>query len=143
MCASKTGSEKKPTFGDWGVDLSLGDPRVGPGEDFFRHINGKWIDEFELPADKIVFGTLYALADQSQEQVQALIEGLIDGEVEHGTPQQKVRDFYLSYMDESLANTLGLTPIKPLLAQIRSLSTMDAILRFPGILVLMQKPQTS
>lgn len=127
MCTSKTGSENKPTFGDWGVDLSLGDPRVSPGEDFFRHVNGKWIDEFELPADKIVFGTLYALADQSQEQVQALIEGLIDGEVEHGTPQQKVRDFYLSYMDDSLANTLGLNPIKPLLAQIRSLSTMDEL----------------
>ena len=132
MLNSKTNTQT-PVFGSWGVDLSHGDQSVSPGEDFFRHVNGKWMDEFELPADKVVFGALYALADQSQEKVRALIEELVQVEVEHGTPQQKVRDFYLSYMDASRADALGLDPIKERLSQIQGISTVDELMTVFGL----------
>lgn len=127
MSTQKNNSQQQPTFGAWGVDLSFGDPNVAPGEDFFRYVNGKWMDEYELPADKVAFGAFHALTDQSQERVRALIEELAEGEVAPESPQQKVRDFYLSYMDEARVNALGLEPIERLLDEIRAISSVEEL----------------
>ena len=55
------------------VDLSLIDPTVAPGDDFFRHANGAWLTSYELPPDKTGYGTFYELNEKNQERVQGLI----------------------------------------------------------------------
>ena len=39
-----------------GIDLDELDPAVRPQDDLFRHVNGKWIDRTEIPADKARWG---------------------------------------------------------------------------------------
>ncbi|MEM9880859.1 MAG: M13 family metallopeptidase N-terminal domain-containing protein, partial [Pseudomonadota bacterium] len=128
MGTLKSEKAKQPTFGSWGVDLSFGDPNVAPGEDFFRYVNGKWMNEYELPADKVAFGAFHALADQSQDRVHALIEELVDGEAVSGTAEQKVRDFYVSFMDEACINARGLEPIESLLEEIRAIASVESLI---------------
>ena len=38
-----------PELGTWGVDTAFVDDDVKPGDDFYRHVSGKWLDTFEIP----------------------------------------------------------------------------------------------
>ena len=53
-----------PELGNFGVYLSQQDPNTKPGDDFFRFANGKWLDEFELPADRSNYGSFSVLGDR-------------------------------------------------------------------------------
>jgi len=35
-----------------GIEISALDPKVRPQDDLFRHYNGKWITEYQMPADR-------------------------------------------------------------------------------------------
>ena len=50
------------------------DRSVRPQDDFYRHVNGKWLNEFEIPADKSNFGAFNKLGDESRADVQAIID---------------------------------------------------------------------
>jgi len=65
-----------PELGRWGVDLTAMKPGVDPGDDFFRHANGAWLDNFEIPADKTSYGSFLVLRDRSEERVRKIIEDL-------------------------------------------------------------------
>ena len=39
-----------------GIDLQYVDETVRPQDDFYRHVNGKWLKEYVMPADKSRFG---------------------------------------------------------------------------------------
>ena len=52
------------------------DPDIRPQDDLFRHVNGRWLDTTEIPADRSVWGAFVALADQSEERVREIIEEL-------------------------------------------------------------------
>ena len=65
-----------------GIDLSAMDTSVKPGDDFFSYVNGKWIAETEIPADKGRFGVFDQLRDESQDAVKVIIEASANGDFE-------------------------------------------------------------
>ncbi|MEC7283748.1 MAG: M13 family metallopeptidase N-terminal domain-containing protein, partial [Pseudomonadota bacterium] len=95
------------------MDLS-----VDPGDDFFRYVNGKWFDNFEIPADKSSYGSFVILRDEAQDHVMDIIKSSAEGDFKAGSDEQKVGDFYRSYMDMETRNELGTTPLKPELTKI-------------------------
>ena len=44
------GQPPKAAVGSFGVDLTAMDTSVKPGDDFYRYVNGKWLDSFKIPA---------------------------------------------------------------------------------------------
>ena len=38
-------------WGEFGLDLASMNQDVHPGDNFFQHVNGAWIDTFEMPAE--------------------------------------------------------------------------------------------
>jgi len=87
------------------------DQNVLPQEDFFRHVNGSWLKNFEIPADRSGYGSFTVLVEQSQVHVRQIIEDLSKVEAESGTNAQKIGDLYRSFMDEDRIEALGVTPI--------------------------------
>src|SRR5208282_6782851 len=59
-----------------GVDTQYVDDSVRPQDDLYRHLNGKWLDTFEIPADKGVYGAFTRIDDATQEQLRSIVEGL-------------------------------------------------------------------
>ena len=57
-----------------GIDMSGFDTAVRPQDDFFDYVNGKWVAETELPADRARWGTFDALREKSQEDIRSLVE---------------------------------------------------------------------
>ncbi|MCW8109210.1 M13 family metallopeptidase [Alteromonas ponticola] len=98
------------------------DMSVDPGDDFFRYVNGKWVDKTDIPADKSSYGAFNILRDAAQDDVKAIIEESASGDFEKGSDEQKVGDFYASYMDMETRNKLGLEPLNKDLAMIDAIS---------------------
>lgn len=113
-----------------GIDQSGFDESVRPQDDFFDYVNGSWVQNTEMPADKARWGTFDALGEQSQKDVRALVDEVSAADnVEAGTPVQKIRDFYNSYMDADAATAKGITAIRSDLDAIGAVTDMDGVFR--------------
>ncbi len=111
------------------------DTTVRPQDDLFAAVNGKWIAETELPADRARWGTFDKLRDQSQDDVKALVEEVSAvQDVSHGSATQKIRDFYNAYMDAETATELGVDAIRTELDEIAAIESHDDLFRAFGSL---------
>ena len=113
-----------------GLDLNGFDTSVRPQDSLFEHVNGKWVAETELPADRARWGTFDVLREKSQEDVRTLVEEVsAASNVEQGSATQKIRDFYNSYMDSEKPNELGVEAIRAELDEIAAVETYDDLIR--------------
>ena len=55
-----------------GIDTQYFDPRTRAQDDFYRHVNGKWLDTTEIPADKSAYGTGSIVFDLIQDRLHNL-----------------------------------------------------------------------
>ncbi len=89
-----------------GIDSASLDPLVRPQDDLFRHYNGKWVREYEMPADRSSDGIFRKLHDEAEEQVRQIIE------TSSGVGEaQKIGDLYKSFMDTDAIKARGISPI--------------------------------
>ncbi|WP_417465472.1 M13 family metallopeptidase [Kordiimonas sp.] len=116
-----------PAIGDWGVDLTARDEAVTPGNDFFNYANGTWMATHDIPADRSSYGVGLIVHERAQERVKAIIEELGAKGGEKGTPEQKVGDYYASWMDTATLNKLGAAPLKADLDRIAGISDLTGL----------------
>ncbi|MCF2948531.1 peptidase M13 [Paraglaciecola aquimarina] len=110
-----------------GIDLTAIDNSVRPQDDFFRHVNGTWLNATEIPADKSGYGVFNVLFDDTQENLKTLIQEAANTQAKLGSNTQKLGDMYNSYMDIELANSKGLRPLKVQLDSIAQISNMQQL----------------
>jgi putative endopeptidase len=96
--------------GPWGFDLSGMDKSVRPGDDFYEYANGQWLETQQIPPDLSRWGVFSKLVQQTEEQVHTLLEE--QGAAAAGSIQQKVHDFYRSYLDTDAIERAGLEPAR-------------------------------
>jgi predicted metalloendopeptidase len=116
-----------------GIDVQYIDHDVRAQDDFFRHVNGRWLDATEIPADKGRYGAFDKLNDDSLDQLRELIEGLQTGVDAADPDQQKILDLYASFMDEAALERLDLTPLaaeSARIAALRSKSQIPALIAY-------------
>ncbi len=123
----------KAALGDFGLDLSAGDPRVKPGDDFFAFANGTWSEHFEIPADRSSFTVFSELDDLSKKRVREIIETAASSQPAPGTPAQKIGDYYASYMDQDAIEAKGLGPVQEDLKRISAASSRKDIATLFGM----------
>jgi putative endopeptidase len=113
-----------------GIDLQYVDHNVRPQDDFYRYVNGKWLVDTTIPADKGRLFVLQQLSDQVDDQLRGLIESL-QKHIDPADPdQKKIADLYASFTDEAAVDRLGLRPLKAELARV------DAVTAKPQIISL-------
>lgn len=111
-----------------GIDATHFDAAIRPQDDLFRAVNGKWLDSFEIPADKSNYGSFTKLDDDAEAQLKAIIEEMSDRKaVAAGSEEQKIRDFYNAFMDEAKLEELGVKPLEPTFAKIDALTSKAEI----------------
>ena len=113
-----------------GIDSAGMDLSVRPGEDFFAYMNGTWVAETEIPADKARYGTFDMLRDESQENVKTIIEESSTGDFAKGTDEQKVGDLYRSFMDTETRDAKGVEPLQPALDRIAAIADRDELAEY-------------
>src|SRR6056297_3047013 len=86
-------------WGEFGLDLYARDTETHPGDDFFRHVNGTWYDEFEMPADRTRYGSFTLLREKSEQRVKFIIDDLAAAKPDPATLEGKVAAYYNAYVD--------------------------------------------
>ncbi|MGQ0587529.1 MAG: M13 family metallopeptidase [Gammaproteobacteria bacterium] len=111
-----------------GVELANMDRSVRPQDDFFLHVNGTWLKNTEIPADKARYGAFDKLRDDSEARLRAIIEESSTKQGKQpGSDEQKVGDLYNSFMDEARVDALGLKPIEAELARVDAMKSKGEI----------------
>jgi predicted metalloendopeptidase len=110
-----------------GVDTEYVDAAVRPQDDLYRHLNGKWLDTFEIPSDKGAYGSFTHINDATQEQLRVIVDGLDGASPDPET--RKLADLYASFMDETRLETLGAEPLKEDFAVIDAITDKRGVAR--------------
>jgi putative endopeptidase len=113
-----------------GLVLENMDKSIRPGDDFFMYMNGAWIDQTEIPADKASYGGFAILADEAQENLRVIIEESANGDFEKGTDEQKVGDLYNSYLDMETRNARGIEPLDQHFERIADIASQEDLARY-------------
>ncbi|WP_374584623.1 M13 family metallopeptidase [Pseudoduganella sp.] len=103
-----------------GIELQYIDPAIRAQDDFFKHLNGKWLATAEIPAEMSSWGVWEKLYEDIQPQLRKIIEDAAQSAA--NDDQKRIGDFYASFMDEARLEQLGVAPIQPELVRIAALS---------------------
>ncbi|HRN58307.1 MAG TPA: M13 family metallopeptidase N-terminal domain-containing protein, partial [Agriterribacter sp.] len=115
------------------IETQFFDSTVKPADDFYRFVNGKWLDTVKIPGDQSGVGSFYDLAKTTRERMRSLLEEAAKNNGDTGSIEQKVGDFYISGMDTATINQRGYDPVKPLLTQVDSAKDISALLAFAAL----------
>jgi putative endopeptidase len=107
-----------------GIDLSYLDADARPQDDLFGHVNGRWLTDYDIPADRATDGAFRLLADRAEEQVRDLITTASGPE---GTDAQRIGDLYTSFMDTERVAAVGLAPLLAELGLVADAATPEAL----------------
>ncbi|HEX4871794.1 MAG TPA: M13-type metalloendopeptidase [Nevskiaceae bacterium] len=119
-----------------GIDRSTFDASVRPQDDLYRAVNGSWLKNTPIPADKSNYGSFTRLADDAEAQLRVIIEELAaKTDKAPGSIEQKVGDFYASFMDEAALNQRGPAVLAPDFERIRAIDSRGALLEQMAALV--------
>jgi putative endopeptidase len=111
-----------------GIDKAQFDPSVRLQDDFYRHVNGTWLKNHPVPPDKSNYGAFTKLADDAEKQLREIIEqAAAKADKKPGSDEQKVGDYYAAFMNEALADELGLKPLEAELARIDAIDDRKAL----------------
>jgi endothelin-converting enzyme/putative endopeptidase len=111
-----------------GIELANMDTSVRPQDDFFRYVNGTWLDTTEIPADRTYTGVSMDLRDKAREDVKSIIEDVASmTDLEPGSDEQKVADLYNSFMDAERLEELGMSPLASDLERIDAITDKEEL----------------
>ena len=113
--------KKYPAFDVKNMDLS-----VKPGDDFYSYVNGTWIKNNPIPADKNAKSTFDELFEKNRNDIKGIIEEAASAkDVAKGSISEKIGTFYNSGMDTVSIEQKGITPLKPFFDRIDAIKTTD------------------
>lgn len=131
-CKKDTSKEKVA-----GIVLENMDTSVAPTDDFFRHVNGTWLDKTEIPDDQTSWGGFNQLRKSTDADVLTILNKAIE---ERNFPkvkdangnkidsdQEKAVNYYQTIMDTVARNAQGKSPVLPYLAKVDQIKTKEDI----------------
>ncbi|WP_064966756.1 M13 family metallopeptidase [Tenacibaculum ovolyticum] len=136
-CKTEKKTAPKPEEKVQGIILENMDTSVKPTDDFFRHVNGTWMDKTEIPADRTSWGGFGELRKKTDDDVLIILNKAIEegnfpkvkdakgNEID--SDQEKAVNYYESIMDTVSRNKQGIAPIKPYLAKVNDIKTKEDI----------------
>ena len=114
-----------------GINLAYMDTTTTPQEDFFRYVNGAWLDSTEIPNDRTRWGSFDELRQRTDEDALALLEKTAESDsLDGSTDQGKAVFLYKSIMDTVTRNKQGVEPVKPYLAKIDKIQSKEDLQAF-------------
>ncbi|MEE9406749.1 MAG: M13 family metallopeptidase [Polaribacter sp.] len=127
-CKTDKPEEKAP-----GIALENMDKTVKPTDDFFRHVNGTWIDKTEIPDDQTSWGGFNQLRKKTDADVLTILNSAIEERDfpkvkdakgnEIDSDQEKAVNYYETIMDTVARNKQGKAPVMPYLSKIDEIIT--------------------
>ncbi|MFI5198590.1 MAG: M13 family metallopeptidase [Thermoanaerobaculia bacterium] len=130
--SSKTAVQLSNDSSPTGIDLDGMDREVAPGDDFFRHANGTWMKNAEIPADRAEWGSASMLGELTAKRTADLIAEAAKSPAPAGSDEKKIGDTYATFMDEAAIEAKGLAPLQPALDHVAAIADKLGLARALG-----------
>lgn len=104
-----------------GIDLQNFDRSVRAQDDFYRYVNGQWLDRTVIPVDRSNYGSFTELADAAEENLKAIVLEIAERGDAGAGDDRKIANFYRAYMDTTNIEALGLKPLEHELARVEGI----------------------
>ena len=122
-------------------ETAAADPAVRVQDDLFRHVNGGWLRDAEIPADRAATGVFTVLRDEAEAACREVIEEAAQDltaavvaavraggeEPVAGTVREKIGSLYASFMDEEDIEVLGAAPLEADLVPVMSATSKEEL----------------
>jgi len=126
--ACKTDKQEQIDDTHHGINLAYMDTTVSPTEDFFRYVNGTWLDENPIPEDETNWGSFGALRKKTNEDVLNILkEAMDDPTIEAGSDQAKAVYLFKSIMDTTSRDASGIEPLLPYMEKIDAIQDIEGL----------------
>ena len=126
-----TACNQSPKAGDSihaGLNLDAIDKSVKPEDDFWKHVNGTWLKNTEIPSDKSYIGTGILIHDRNQEILRECLEEAMNKNLhEKGSDEYKAVAFFQVGMDEAAVEANGLKDLEPLMAIVDGIKDLASL----------------
>jgi predicted metalloendopeptidase len=114
-------AQNAPAPKEPGINVNYMDKKVKPGNDFFRYVNGTWLDNTEIPNDRTRWGSFDELRKRTDADALAILkEATTNPSYKSNTDQGKAVNLYQTILDTVGRNKAGIAPLKPYLAKINA-----------------------
>jgi len=110
------------------IDPANMDLSVKPGDNFFEYANGTWIKTHPIPDKQTRWGSFGILAQENTDHLLMILKDVSKTSGPKGSLKQRVGDMYASGMDTAAIEKRGYNPIKPDLARIRQINSLDGVI---------------
>jgi putative endopeptidase len=110
-----------------GIDKSLMDTSVKPGDDFDKYANGAWEKNAEIPPDKSNISVFSVINDEAQKREAALVKDIVNSNPAAGSDEARIANYFKAYTDTAGIEKRGLTPIKADIDRIEAIPDKGAL----------------
>ena len=110
-----------------GIDKSLMDTSVKPGDDFDKYANGAWEKNTEIPADKSNVSVFSVINDEAQKREAALVGDIVKSNPGANSDEARIASYYKAYMDTAGIEKRGLSAVKPDIDRIEAIADKGAL----------------
>lgn len=121
-----------------GIVLENMKPEISPKDDFYNFVNGTWMDETEIPADRSSWGGFSVLVKSTDNDVlEILAKAKNSGKYGPETDQARALAIFDTKLDTAARNKVGLAPLQPALdaiARVKNLNDLQTVIaKNPGV----------
>src|SRR5690606_190339 len=110
---------------DPGINVTYVDTSVRPQDDFYRFVNGVWLDQAEIPADRSYWGGFAILRKETDEDALAVVsEGNDSGQYSVGNDPSIALILFAAQLDPDARTSARIEPLRPDLEKIASTRNM-------------------
>lgn len=116
------GAQEQARGSQSGIDKSLMDTSVKPGDDFDKYANGAWEKNAQIPADKSNISVFSVINDEAQKREAALVSDIAKSNPAPGSDEARIANYYNAYLDTAGIEKRGLSPVKPDIDRIEAIA---------------------
>jgi putative endopeptidase len=109
------------------LDVKAMDTTVDPCADFYAYACGGWLKANPIPGDRANISVYGKLTEDTLHYLWGLLQEVSAPTRTRSAVEQKVGDFFASCMDEAAIEKQGLTPLRPGLAAIDRLASVQQL----------------
>ena len=111
-----------------GINIKFMDTSISPKDDFYKFVNGNWLDSAFIPSDQSVWGGFYELSKNTDNDVINIIEAAMNNKnILRSSDEGKAISLYESFIDIDYRNSIGTKPLDVFLSQINEINDFSSL----------------
>ncbi|QSB43837.1 M13 family metallopeptidase [Tsuneonella flava] len=120
-------AEPKSTTGEIGIRTDWMDTKAKPGDDWYRYVDGKWMETTTIPADRSSVGGFTIASEQTEKNLAELIADIEKSKPDGDSDMGRVKTFYDSLLDTKSIDAAGMRPAETDVARFDAITDKQAL----------------